>query len=141
VDGMSHSKRKIRGKWKTDYKTYYKKFFYLVKQEPILAVIKASDEMSRPASKDEKRIIEKLKKKGIWEDYQKMINERMRGLWIPFFHSIDFNKVVKRIKKRARFVKEENIEITLYNYISKKDLKVIKTKLGKVKGIEYLKIN
>lgn len=26
VDGMSHSKRKIKGKWKTDYEKYYKKF-------------------------------------------------------------------------------------------------------------------
>lgn len=63
----------------------------------------------------------------------------MRGFWIPFFSEIGLGKVAKRIKRWGRFVIEEKIEITLYNYISKKDLKIINTKLGKVRGIDFLK--
>ncbi len=139
VNGMSHSKRKINGKLKTDYEAYYKKFFNGVKQDPILAIIKASDEMSRPLSKNPEKIVNKLKEKGIWEKYQQMINERMRGLWIPFFNEIGFYNVVKRIQGRARFVKEENVKITLYNYLSKEDLKKIKEKINKTKGVENLR--
>jgi (p)ppGpp synthase/HD superfamily hydrolase len=139
IDGMSVSKRKINGKLKKDYKRYYKKFLEHVKQDPILAIIKASDELSRPTPKKGKKVIEKMKKNGIWENYQQMIKQRMRGFWIPFFNEIGFSKVVKRIERWGRLVKEDKIEITLYNYISKKDLKTIKTKLGKIKGVDFLR--
>jgi len=95
--------------------------------------------MSKLPPKRAKKTIEKLKEKGIWEKFQKMVNERTRGFWIPFFKEIGFNKVVKRLKRRARLVKEEKIEIILYNYISKKDLRAIKIKLGEVKGIQSLR--
>jgi len=139
VDGMSWFKRKIGGVWKKDYEGYFKKFSDYVKQDPVLAIIKAGDEMSRSMPKRKNKLIEALKKGGIWEGYQQMMNERMRGFWIPFFSEIGFSKVAKKIKRRARFVKEEKIEITLYNYISKKDLKAIKTNLRKVKGVESLR--
>jgi hypothetical protein len=136
---MSHPKRKINGKWKIDYEGHHKKFSNYVREDSILAIVKASDEMSRPPPKNAQKIIKSLKEKGIWEKYQQMINERMRGFWIPFFSEIGFSNVVKIIQRRARFVKEENIEITLYNYLSKKDFKSIKTELGKIQGLEPLK--
>ena len=139
VDGMSWSKRKINGVWKKDYEGYYKKFSDYVKKNYILAIVKASDEMSKMPPKNAKKTIEALKEKGIWEKFQEMVNKRMRGFWIPFFSEIGFNKVVKRLKMQARFVKEENIEVILCNYISKKDLKTIKTNLGKVNCINELK--
>lgn len=139
VDGMSWFRRKIGGVWKKDYNSYFKKFSNYTKQDPTLAIIKASDEMSKLPPKGVRRTIESLKKEGMWERFQKMVNERMRGFWIPFFGKIGFGKVVKRLKKQARLVKEENAEIVLYNYISKKDLKAIKTKLGKITGIALLR--
>jgi len=139
VDGMSWSKRKIGGVWKKDYEGYFKKFLDYVKQNPILAIIKASDEMSKVPPKRIKKTVTALKEKGIWEKFQQMVNKRMRAFWIPFFGEIGFSKVVKRLKRQARLVKEEKTEIILYNYISKKDLKTIKTKLGKVNGINKLK--
>lgn len=138
VDGMSVPKRKIGGKLKKDYELNYKKFSNYVKQYPVLAILEASDEMSRSNPKNFKRTVEKLKEKGIWEDYKKWINERMRGFWIPFFEEIGFSKVVRKMNKRARYIKEENVEITLYDYISRKELKSIKTKLEKIKGLGFL---
>ncbi len=135
VDGMSWSKRKINGKLKKDYEALYKKFTGYIRQDPVLAIIKAGDEMSRSDPKSAKRYMEALKKHGVWEDFQKMINERYRGFWIPFFSEIGFDKVVKKIEKRAQFVKEENIEITLHDYISKKELKGIRDRLGRVDGL------
>jgi len=139
VDGMSWSKRKINGVWKKDYESLYKKFLDYVKQDPVLAIIKAGDEMSRSNPKSAERLIKALKNKGIWEKYQQMINERFRGFWIPFFSEIGFDKVIKKINKRARFVKEENIEVTLHNYISKKDLAKIKNKISKTEGIDEIR--
>jgi (p)ppGpp synthase/HD superfamily hydrolase len=139
VDGMSYFRKKINGKMKKDYPGYYKKFFDYAKQDPVLAIIKAGDEMSRTRPQNAKRVIESLKKNGIWEDFQKMINERTKGVWIPFFSEIGFNKVVKKLNQRARFVKEVKIEIKLYNYISKKELSEIKTKIGKIKGMGSLR--
>jgi (p)ppGpp synthase/HD superfamily hydrolase len=139
VDGMSYFKRKVNGKLIKDYKSYFKKFSEYVKKDPVLAIIKASDEMSKLPPRRVKNVIASLKDKGLWEDYQKMVNERMRGFWIPFFSEIGFGKVVKRIKRRGRFVKEVNIKIILYNYLSKKDLQVIRTKLAKMKCIESLR--
>lgn len=47
---------------KKDYESYYKKFSIYVKQDPVLAIIKASDEMSRPTPKRSRKVIESLKK-------------------------------------------------------------------------------
>lgn len=139
VDGMSWSKRKIKGVWKKDYRALYKKFLDYVKKDPVLAIIKAGDEMSRSDPKSAEKFIGALKEKGLWKDFQKMINERFRGFWIPFFKEIGFLKVISKIENRGRFVKKRGIEIVLYDYISKKDLKFIKDKLSEIKGLNDLR--
>jgi len=139
VDGMSYSKRKINGVLEADYKGLYKKFLDYVKQDPILAIIKAGDEMSRSDPKSEEKFIDALKEKGLWEKFQEMINERFRGFWIPFFKEIGFNNVIEKIEVRGRFVKEEKVKVTLYNYISKEDLIEIKNKISRIKGVNCLR--
>jgi hypothetical protein len=139
VDGMSWSKRKINGKYMKDYEGLYKKFLDYVRQDPVLAIIKAGDEMSRSDPKSPEKFVGALKEKGSWDDFQKMINERFRGFWIPFFKEIDFNEVVKKIESRGRFVKKEKVEITLFNYISKKDLTKIRDKIRGIEGMDELR--
>ncbi len=139
VDGMSWSKKKVNGKMVKDYEGLFKKFLEYVKKEPKLAIVKAGD-MYRSEPKDPEKFVNKLKEGGYWEGFQKMINERFRGFWIPFFKEIGFNKLVHQIEEgRARFVKEKNVRIKLHDYLSKKDLKDVKTKINKINGLEELR--
>ena len=139
VDGMSWSKRKINGKLVKDYEGLFKKFLEHVKQDSRIAIIKAGD-MFRSEPKDVEKFVNSLKEKGLWEGFQKMINERFRGFWIPFFREIGFNKLVNQIEEgRTKFVKEKNVKIKLYDYISKKDLEEIRTKINKIQGLEELR--
>ena len=139
VDGMSWSKRKINGKWVKDYEGLFKKFLAYVKKDSRLAIIKAGD-MFRAEPKNVEKFVNSLKEKGLWEGYQKMINGRFRGFWIPFFKELGFNKLVNQIEKgRAKFVKKGNAKIKLYDYISKKDLKEIRISMDKIKGLEELR--
>lgn len=138
VDGMSWYKKKVRGKWIEDHKGLHKKSIEYTKLDPVLAIIRAAD-MFRDAPKDREKFVNSLKENGIWIDFQKMINERFRGFWIPFFKELGLKEVAKKIESKSDVVKKKKIKIILYNYISKKDLKTIKTKLRKVRGIESLR--
>ena len=139
VDGMSWSKKKVNGKMVKDYEGLFKKFLEHVKQEPKLAIVKAGD-MFRSEPKDVEKFINSLKEKGLWEGFQKMINERFRGFWIPFFKEIGFDKLVHQVEEgRTKFVTENNVKIKLYDYISKKDLEEVKTKIDKIKGLGELR--
>lgn len=138
VDGMSWYKKKFRGKWVEDHEGLHKRTIEYTKQDPVLVIIRAAD-MFRDAPKDRKKFVNSLKEKGIWIDFQKMINERFRGFWIPFFKELGLKEVAKKIEAKSNVVKKKKIKITLYNYISKKDLKVIKIKIGKIKGLEELR--
>jgi|TARA_B100001971_G_C18163611_1_gene522880 hypothetical protein len=139
VDGMSWSKKKVNGKIVKDYEGLFKKFLEHVKQEPKLAIVKAGD-MFRSEPKDVEKFVNSLKEKGLWNGFQKMINERFRGFWIPFFKEIGFDKLVHQVEEgRTKFVKENNVKIKLYDYISKKDLEEVKNKIKKIKGLEELR--
>jgi (p)ppGpp synthase/HD superfamily hydrolase len=139
VDGMSWARKKVNGKSVKDYEGLYKKFLDYVKQDAVLAIIKAADEMSRSDPKDLDKFVESLKEKGLWEDFQKMINERFRGFWIPFFKEIGLNKVIEKIEIRGRVVKKDKIKVILHNYISKEELAGIKGKISGMKGISELR--
>ena len=139
VDGMSWSKRKINGVWKKDYEGLYEKFLNYVNKDPVLAIIKAGDEMSRSDPKNTEKFVVALKEKGLLKDFKKMINERFRGFWIPFFKEVGFNKVIEKIEIRGRLVKKGKMKVTLYCYISKKDLTKIRNNLNKIKGIDELR--
>ena len=135
VDGMSWERKKVNGKMKKDYEGLYKKFLGYVKKDPVLAIIKAGDEMSRSEPKSEEKFVTALKEKGLWEKFQQMIHERMRGFWIPFFEKIGFTRVAERIEVRGRFVKKKRIKVKLYDYISKGDLEMIRKNVDHVKEL------
>ncbi|MBT3397949.1 HD domain-containing protein [archaeon] len=139
VDGMSWSKKKVNGKMIEDYEGLFKKFLEHVKQDPTIAIIKAGD-MFRAEPKDVEKFVNILKEKGLWEGFQKMINWRFRGFWLPFFREIGFNKLVEQVERgRTRFVEEKNVKVKLYDYIPKEDLEEIKTKINGIKGLEALR--
>jgi hypothetical protein len=138
VDGMSWEREKVNGKMKKDYVGLYRKFLGYVKKDPVLAIIKAGDEMSRSEPKSEEKFVTALKEKGLWEKFQDMINTRYRGFWIPFFEGIGLHKVVDKIEERGRFVQKRYADVTLYDYISQDDLSRIKEEIGKMKCVEVL---
>jgi GTP diphosphokinase / guanosine-3',5'-bis(diphosphate) 3'-diphosphatase len=129
VDGMSWFKTWDikKQKYSRDRFGYFQKFCKFCLIDERLILMKVADEMS------------KTRKDPIKTKFSDPTSEKLAKIfWIPFFRKVGLNKVSDFLKSKfANKSKKERR--SLYDFISKNDLKKLRSKLNKIKGIEELK--
>ena len=129
VDGMSWflSWDNKENKYAKDWPGYYKKFCTYIIQDYKLVIIKAADEWS---------------KQGLPENPKHLIESsgpRAKKFWIPFFKEVGLTKVSALLEWKVNTFIKKIIKSELNQYISKRDLLIIKNKLKKTRGTEEIK--
>lgn len=123
VDGMSWIRdKKTR---KKDWPSSYKKFAEYSKKEPSLVLIKAADMISNiPNTR-----VKTQRKWLIEKSYP-----RSKSFWIPFLKETGLEEVTLKIEKEHKKYNIKKVKSVLHDYISKKELKLIREKLKDIKN-------
>lgn len=134
VDGMSWERKwnKQQKRYLKDRKGFYQKIMECSKKDTEIVIIRASDELSKLSDLLGKKVEktdepkEKTKKRHAW----------IMKIMVPFYREVGLTKVADSVCDKLVVGKMKS---KLSKYISKQDLKKLKSNLAKVKGIEDLR--
>ncbi|MAG76051.1 MAG: hypothetical protein CL811_04745 [Colwelliaceae bacterium] len=133
VEGMSWYRvwNPSKKRYLKDWPGYYTKFCKFCLIDPRLVIIKAADEMSKnKPSRIPSDILAK---------YQILL-KRVKKFLLPFFKEVGLSKVCQHLQdKNDAYIPNDKTKSQLSNYIKRKDMKILKKKLLKIKGIDQLK--
>lgn len=137
VDGMSWEIKwdKETKSWFKDRVGFYKKIMDYSLQDIAVVIVHASDEMSKLSDifhkqfdkKDE--AFEKTKKRHLWT----------ATIMVPFYEKVGLRKVSENLWEKIKKYIEVKPKSKLSNYISEKNLSLIKTELDNIKNLNPLK--
>ena len=93
------------------------------KKDPSLVLIKLADMYETPTRLPQASV----------EHIKKRFGKRAKTFWIPFFKEIGLTEFANKLYNYVNKYYKKKEKITLYNYISKENLRKIKKKLEKLK--------
>ncbi len=130
VDGASWIRRRKKGKLRKDWPATYKKIINYAKEDIDLIFIKIADLKSNIS---EMHVPHKR------EFIEKKAGPRNKTFFIPFFREAGLKKFAKQLEKETdKFVKQR-IPETVFDYISKDEMKLIRKKINSMDGITSIR--
>lgn len=126
VDGSSWIGKKDGPR---DWPATYKKFLHYAKADPELVILKVADYLSNLQSYRDPR-----RKLYVSESAA----PRNKTFWIPFFRDAGLRKLARRLEIETNKASNGRVHVTLYKYITRKDMAKLRVAVLEMNGIEEL---
>jgi len=127
VDGSSWVGKKNGPR---DWPATYTKFAHYAKADPELVILKAADYLSNLHSyKDPRRKLYVSEKAA----------PKNKTFWIPYFRDAGLKKFAKKLETETNKASRSRVPVTVYQYITRKEMARIRKTISQMEGIEELR--
>lgn len=130
VDGASWIRRRNNGKLRKDWSATYQKIANFAKDDIDLIFIKVADLKSN---------ISEMHVPNKREFIEKKAGPRNKTFFIPFFREAGLKKFAKQLEKETNKFVKEKIPETIFDYITKDELRQIRKKIHSIEGISSIR--